>query len=260
MSILDLANEAKDVANTSGAGNDFQPPRAGVALLRLCSYIELGVFEGDWKGKKKLNKKVLVEFECVHPDHKIMDKDGGFRGYHKIYIRLNKSGHAKSRYMALFNKLNYDGQVTFTKDTIPALSRFLGHAFLGTIYHNEVGDKTYANLDKEGDFSIQAPRSPINDPTTGLPTGEYQDLDVPEMNATPRLFLWEAPGMPVSGYHKMWESIYIEGEKDDGSSKNWIQNTILSEENVALHGSKAEELFVENGELSNLAATDPSLA
>ena len=264
MSILDLASEAEDVVDTNAGGGDFKPPRPGVALLRLCSYIELGMYEGEWKGKKKQNKKCIVEFELVHDDHKIINKEGVFIGYHKIYVRLNKSGHVKSKYMALFNRLNYDGKVKYTKDTIPALSKFLGQPFLGTVVHNAYKEKIYANLDKDGDFLISAPRTPVNDAATGLPTGEYKDLVIPEMNVKPRLFLWESPGMSNSGYHTMWESIYIDGDKDDGTSKNWIQNTIKSEENIALPGSIAEQLFVEDGELSNLGSKilteDPSLA
>lgn len=256
MSIYDIATEAEDVKD-SGGGGDFKPPRAGVALLRLCSYIELGVHEGEWKGKKKQNKKILIEFECVHPDHKIVGNDGSFKGYHKVFVRLNKSGHVKSKYMALFNKLNHDGKIHVDKDRIPNMGKFLGDAFLGTIFHNEYKGKIYANLDQDGVYSIQAPKSPVMD--MGVPTGEYQDIVVPEMNAQPRLFLWEAPGMSNSAYHEMWESISIEGEKDDGTSKNWIQNIILSEENIALPGSKAEEMFVEKGQL-DFKIEDPSLA
>ena len=260
MDLLDLASDAKDVVDTNAGGMVFEPPREGIALLRLCSVIELGVHAGEWKGKAKQLKKVLVEFELVHPDHKILGKDGTFKRYHKITVRLNKSGHVKSKYMALFNKLNYDGVVQFNKDTIPAMSKFLGQAFLGQVYHNPYKEKVYANLDKDGDFSISAPRTALT--SMGLPTGEYEDIPVPEMNAKIRLFLWEAPDMPSSGYHKMWESIYIDGEKDDGTSKNWIQNLILSDENIALSGSKAEELFIEGGALSNLdpnATLDPAL-
>lgn len=258
MSLIDIANETQDVVDTKAGSGDFKPPREGVALLRLCSLIELGTYAGEWKGKAKENKKVLIEFELVHPDHKIIGNDGSFKGYHRVMVRVNKSGHVKSKYMALFNNLNYDGTVHFEKDTIPALSRFLGHAFLGTIYHNLYKEKVYANLDKDGVYSIGAPRSPLTN--LGMPTGEYEDIPVPEMNVKPKLFMWEAPGMPDSGYKSMWASLYIEGEKDDGSSKNWIQDLMLSAENIALPGSKVEELFLENGELSDLSLGDPSLA
>lgn len=258
MSLIDIANEAQDVVDTKAGGGDFKPPREGVALLRLCSYIELGTYAGEWKGKPKQNQKVLIEFELVHPDHKIVGNDGSFKGYHRVMVRINKSGHAKSKYMAVFNRLNHDGSVHFEKDTIPSIGRFLGKAFLGTIFHNVYKEKTYANLDRDGDFAIGAPRSAVT--SMGVPTGEFTDIPVPEMNVKPRLFLWDSPGMTDSAYQGMWESIFIDGEKDDGTSKNWIQNLILSNENVALPGSKVEELFVENGELSDLSLSDPSLA
>jgi hypothetical protein len=42
----------------------------------------------------------------------------------------------------------------------------------------------------------------------------------------------------------MWSSVAIKGEKKDGTPyKNWIQEAILSPENVALPGSRAERLF-----------------
>jgi len=131
------------------------------------------------------------------------------------------------------------------------LGKFLGKPFFGQIYHNEYQGKTYANLDKDGDFSISAPKSPVME--MGVPTGKYDEIPVPEMAVPPRLFLWEAPGITSAQYHEMWDSIYIEGEKDDGTSKNWIQNMILSEDNIALPGSKAEELFTKAEGLADLS-------
>lgn len=249
MSLLDIANEAED-AKASGGGIDFKPPREGVALLRMCSYIETGVFEGEWKGKKKINNKVLVEFELVHPDHKILRADGTFASYHRIWVRLNRSGNAKSKYMQLFNKMNYDGRVSTNKKNIPGMYKFLNEPFMGQVYHNEYKEKTYANLDLDGLFSVTAARNPVLE--MGMPTGRYEDIPVPEMSVQPRLFLWESKNMSDTNYMSMWDSIYIEGEKEDGSSKNWIQETILSPDNIALPGSQAERLFVEHGALDNL--------
>lgn len=249
MGIVDIAQNAEDVVDPSSGGGGFEPPREGIALLRMCSYIELGLYEAEWKGKKKVQKKVLVEFELLHPDHKIIGADKQFKGYHRIMVRLNKSGYDKSKYMKLFNKMNYDGSVPQTDGKIPALSRFLGKPFMGQVFHSPWKEKIYSNIDKDGDFFIGAPHAPVTDPDTGMPTGTYRDILVPEMNVAPRMFLWEAPGMSKSNYHEMWESIYIEGEKQDGSSKNWIQEQILSVENIALEGSVAEDLFLEKGAL-----------
>lgn len=258
MGIVDIAQGAEDVADHAGGKKAFEPAREGIALLRMCSYIELGEYTTEWKGKKKVSRKVLVEFELVHPDHKIIGQDGQFKGYYKVTVRLNKSGFDKSKYMKLFNKMNFDGSVPHTDGKIPALSKFLGKPFLGQVFNNTWKEKIYTNLDKDGDFFIGAPKAPETDPGTGMPTGLYRDITVPEMNAVPRMFLWESPGMSKSNYHEMWESIYIEGEKDDGTSKNWIQLQILSEENIGLPGSVAEDLFLEKGALE-MRAEDPAV-
>jgi hypothetical protein len=258
MSIYDIASQAEDVTDEKAGGGKWEPARAGVALMRMCSYIELGMYEAEWKGKVKHQHKVLVEFELLHPDHKIIGKDGGFKGYHKVMVRLSKSGFDKSNYMKLFSKMNYSGSVPTEKDKIPALSRFLGKPFLGQVFHNVVGDKTYCNLNKDGEYHIGAAVSPVVDPATGMPTGESTAITVPEMDAQPRLFLWEAPGMSKSNYHAMWDTIYIEGEKEDGTTKNWIQELILSPENLELPGSVAEELFKE-GEVLHLMGEDPDV-
>jgi hypothetical protein len=258
MSIYDIANQAEDVVDEKAGSGKWEPARAGVALMRMCSYIELGVFEAEWKGKVKQQHKVLVEFELLHPDHKIIGKDGGFKGYHKIMVRLAKSGFDKSNYMKLFSKLNYSGSVPTEEGKIPALSRFLGQPFLGQVFHNVVGDKTYCNISKDGEYHIGAAQTPLTDEVTGLPTGQFKALVVPEMNAEPRLFLWEAPGMSKTNYHQMWDTLYIEGEKDDGSSKNWIQELIISPENLELPGSVAQEIFVE-GDVLPFKAEDPDV-
>lgn len=261
MSLLDLAHEAEDAKDEKASGNRVRTlPREGVALLRMCSYIETGVFKGEWKGAERINAKVLVEFELVHPDHKIMSEDGQQLGYHRIWVRLNKSGHEKGNYMKFFKKLNYDNKVKVKKKRIPNMSKFLGDGFLGQVYHNVSGDKTYANLDSDGVYSIRAPRTQVQDAATNMPTDEWKDIVVPEMSVKPKLFLWESPNMSDSNYMSMFESIYIEGEYE-GKSKNWIQDTILSPENIALPGSTAERLFVEHRAFDSdfVTEVDPAL-
>jgi hypothetical protein len=257
MNIYDIANQANDVKDNNTGPIKFEPPREGVALMRMCSYIELGLFETEWKGKKKNKHKCIVEFELLHPDHKIM-RDGVFKGYHKIMVKLAKSGFEKSNYMKLFTKLNYAGSVATEEGKIPALSRFLGMPFMGTVFHNPWKEKVFANISKDGEYFIGAAQTPVMDETTGLPTQQYRPVVVPEMNALPRLFLWEAPEMSKSDYHAMWETLYIEGERDDGTSKNWIQEIILSPENLELPGSMAEQCFVE-GSVLPFKAEDTSV-
>lgn len=258
MSLFDIAAEANDVVLSTG-NSGWTPAREGIALMRLCSYIELGLYETEWQGKVKTARKVLVEFELLHEDHRIIGNDGTFKGHHRISLRLNKSDFNKSNYMKVFNKLNYEHTVSVGKGVAPALSKFLGEPYLGTVIHNKNGDKTYANLSKDGEYFINPPMVPETDPVTGLPTGKNKLIEIPPMSATPRLFLWEAPGATEAQVREMWDSIYIDGEKEDGTSKNWIQNQILSEENLELHGSMVEELFLEKGALSGVTLQNTAL-
>ena len=260
MSLLDIAQSHTDSsAGVTGTGGSFETPREGIALLRMCSYIEFGLFETEWQGKKKTQRKVMVEFELLHDDHKIKGTDGSFKGYHRISIRLSKSNFEKSNYMKVFNKLNYKGTVHVAKGSTPNLSVFLGEPYLGQVVHNVNGDKTYANLSKDGEYFINPPRMDVFDPNTGMPTGKTKEIDIPMLNTDIRLFLWEEPSVSNAEYHEMWDSIYIEGEKEDGTSRNWIQNQILSPENLELPGSRAEGLFIEKGALGGITVENTEL-
>ena len=241
MSILDIANKVADEKGSSQR-TKIEPPREGIALFRMCSVLEMGVVESEWAGKKKQNRRVIVEFELVHPDHMVKDDEGKFKYYPKCRLYLNKSGFDKSKYMKLFNKLNYDGSVHVEPNGIPPMSRFLGKGFLGYVHHKQSGERTFVNMEKDGEYTIGAPRTSETD-DMGMPTGRYRNVSVPAMEAPMKLFLWEPEGITDAEYREMWDSIYIEGEYD-GKSKNWIQDAIMSEDNIAFPGSRAEALFV----------------
>jgi hypothetical protein len=223
---------------------------------------------GEWAGKPKQNKPVSLVFELTHPRHAIRkkaegDPEGGpftgdFIRNHDVTVRLNKSNSDRSKYMKLFNKLNYDGAVATPAGKVPSFASFLNKPFYGAIHHNEGKDgKVYVNLDKDGEYTIGAPKMPELD-SVGTPTGSYKVIPVPEMNGEQRCFLWET-GVSDEVYKTMWDSIAIVGEKKDGTPfKNWIQEAILSEENVALPGSRAERLFAANAE--EVAALEEDLA
>ena len=237
MSILDIAQQVKDTPDNAGVKRDFSPPREGVALMRMTSVIEMGEVMSEWKGVEKKNRKVIVEFELLHPDHAIKNSEGELVRYHTLLVYLNKSGFDKSKYMKLFNKLNYDGSVHVEKGSIPPMSRFLGKPFLGHIHHNpsKDGKKVYVNLNKGDDYTIGAPRVPVQD-EMGVPTGEFKDVPVPAMHMDPRLFLWEPLGITDEQYAEMWASIHVDG-------RNWFQEQIMGPDNVAWEGSRAQALF-----------------
>ena len=227
-------------------GSFEQPvPEEGIALFRLREVLEFGSKDTEFKGVAKVSKPVSLVFELVHPRHAInRNDDGSFLRNHEVTVRLNKSNNDRAKYMKLFNKLNYDGAVATPAGTIPSFAAFLGKPFYGNVHANVslANGKTYINLDKDGEYTIGAPRVAATD-DMGAPTGEFNTIPVPEMNGAQKCFLWET-GVDDATYKAMWESIAIVGEKKDGTPyKNWIQEAILSPENVALPGSRAESLF-----------------
>jgi hypothetical protein len=241
-------------------GSFEQPvPEEGIALFRLREVLEFGSKDSDFKGVAKVVKPVSLVFELVHPRHAInRNDDGSFLRNHEVTVRLNKSNNDRAKYMKLFNKLNYDGAVATPAGTIPSFAAFLGKPFYGNVHANvsPANGKTYINLDKDGEYTIGAPRVAATD-DMGAPTGEFNTIPVPEMNGAQKCFLWET-GVDDATYKAMWESVAIVGEKKDGTPyKNWIQEAILSHENVALPGSRAERLF-SFGEIDLSAAMAPT--
>ena len=227
-------------------GSFEQPvPEEGIALFRLREVLEFGSKDTEFKGVAKVSKPVSLVFELVHPRHAInRNDDGSFLRNHEVTVRLNKSNNDRAKYMKLFNKLNYDGAVATPAGTIPSFAAFLGKPFYGNVHANVslANGKTYINLDKDGEYTIGAPRVAATD-DMGAPTGEFNTIPVPEMNGSQRCFLWET-GVSDDVYKAMWESVAIVGEKKDGTPyRNWIQEAILSVENIALPGSRAESLF-----------------
>ena len=218
--------DARDVSKEAKGGFDRKPAREGVALFRLRSYIETGqhtVKKGQGKGK--VQQWADLEFELVHPDHMIGPDDKKFPD--TIRVRdLNVSMNPKASYFKLFKAMNYDGQYT-------SFAQMLGHGFLGRVVHNVVGDNTYVNMRDDGNWLIGRPSytpDPINAPETVV------EVPVPELHGDVQLFLWEAPGIDAPMVQKMWDSIEIIGEKEDGTPyKNWIQEKVRS--NMEWEGS-----------------------
>lgn len=186
--------------------------REGVALLRLRDYLELGLKQPK-NPEYKPAKQVRLTFELLHPDHMITGKkaDGtefAFPDTLNVYLNV---GGPTSRFGKLFAKLNYDGSAVH-------FAQLVGKGFMGQIFHN--GD--YVNISNaDGEWTIGAPE--FRDPMTNVIT----QVDVPEMDGTPKVFIYDHPDMSDADIQEMWDGIFIEGENQDGKSKNWIQNAIM---------------------------------
>jgi hypothetical protein len=217
-------------------------PRAGVALLRFVSYIELGRQEPRKGSGYKPALKVLLEFELNHPDH-MVEIDGN-KVPQRISIRLNKGKTSKSGFRKLFNLMNKACGGTYTH-----FVQMLGKPFLGEIFHNssEDGKKTYANLDDNGAYSLKAPVQ------IDALTNKQTPIPVAEVHGDLKAFLWENPSIEDEQIIEMWNSIYIEGTREvvdeatkekTEKSKNWIQETIMA--NLDWEGSTTQALTQEH--------------
>jgi hypothetical protein len=210
-------------------------PRAGVALFRLLSYVELGRHESKNPSHKPALGTMLT-FELSHPDHMI--EINGKMVPSQISVRLNKGATNKSGYKKLFNVMN-----AACGNKYNHFIQMIGSAFLGEIFHNESGEgdkkKVYANIDKDGAWSLKAPIQ------VDALTNTQTPIPVPELVGTPSAFLWENKTTSDADYKELWDSIYIEGtrtnDKNEEVSKNWIQERIM--ENIEWEGSAAQALF-----------------
>ena len=221
MDISALANsavESDDLTKSQSFVREL--PRAGVALFRLRDYIETGRHESPNPAYKPA-LKVMMVFELLHPDH--LTEIGGEKVPMTVTVRVNKGTTAKSGYKKLFNVMNDaagGGKQHFVQ--------MIGQPFLGELFHNVVGAgdkaKTYVNIDKDGAWSLKAPVQvdAINNTSTTIP--------VPELHGTPRVFLWENKSLTEAQVTEMWDTLFIDGTRQDKDgvevSKNWIQEVI----------------------------------
>lgn len=222
-------------------------PKEGLALLRLRDYIETGRHEAK-NPQHKPSLKVLLVFELSHPNHMI--EVDGKKVPQTITVRVNKTYSDKGKYAPLFKAMNrcFGNQYKH-------FVQMIGKPMLGRVYHEEYEGKKYANLNIDGAWSFQPPVQ--EDAITGTTT----PVPVPELHGTPKVFLWEADGLSDQQIIEMWNSIYIEGTRQNDKgveiSKNWIQEAIM--ENIEWEGSTVQALTQEHISLDD-ETVKPTLA
>lgn len=250
------AIESEDL--TKDAVYKRELPKAGPAFLRLREYLELGRHKPKNPQHKPALKAVLI-FELSHPNH-LIEMDGK-KVPQQFRVRINKGSTAKAGYKKLFNVMNLacgGGNQHFIQ--------MIDKPLMGTIYHKDSGEgaekQTYANLDLDGAWSIVEPvqHDFVNGTTTTVP--------IPELNGTPKVFLWENKTVSDEDIVEMWNSIHIEGtrevpDKVSGGtkemSKNWVQESIM--ENLEWEGSTTQALTQEHVTLDDYeTGSDNALA
>lgn len=195
-------------------------PRAGVHLARLVEYIEVGDQDSGQYGIKKNNMR--LGFELLSKDD-IFEHDGKKCSPVFRTFDIPASGSPKAKSYKLFTRINY-----LQKEGITSFAQLIGTPVLIKIVHKtSAKGKERAELDM--DYSTYAPvkMDPI--------TGDAEDVPVPEQINDSKVFLWAAPTT------ESWDTLYIDGTNDDGSSKNFIQNMIKGAENFS--GSPLEKML-----------------
>lgn len=235
------AAAVSDQTKTVAGGGDYTPPAEGACKLRLVGYIELGKHEKTFKGVKKLQDMVRLEFEVSGPKHPPIEVDGVKKPI-IVSIEENLSLNEKARFAKLFARMNYAGKYTHASQMVLATE-----AFKARIVHRKYAKSGEAKDDatkwtgvavelydkKTEAFTIEPPRIPERD-AEGLETGNFTPMAVEPALTSPRLFIWNADDK-----HQLaqWSTLFIDGEyeeRKDASgkvtapkkSKNVLQNRI----------------------------------
>lgn len=255
-----MANEAaaaQDFTQTT-EGKEFKKelPDAGICLLRLREYIEMGLCSCASKTypDKKPAKKARFVFEVVTPRHvkTVVNEQTKeeTRIAPSIAVTCPISDNVKSNFIKLFKQLNWDGKLTH-----PAQA--LGRGYLAEIIHageskgeiNKDNPAKYANIQRDGVYTLQPPRK------VDALAGTSEDLAVPELINPKKMFLWDKPNKAC------WDSLYIdgtytkgEGDKAEEVSKNWIQEMLM--EALDFEGSPLYQML--NGGELDLPTSAPT--
>ena len=235
MSIEALLAQANAAAETSADMNEAVKGGSGARLLpegyafgRLVEYVELGKHPQEFAGvAKEPSLEVQLAFALWGQGYQ---NDDGTPYIVRPY-RFAVSRNEKARAFKLFKALNW-------KNTAKTFAQLLSQAYLVKIV-NQAKSKTDATLVSRIDFAGFLP--PI-DPVTKAP------YNIPDADPSLyKLFLWDYPSKTA------WDSMYVEGKFDDGNSKNFNQEYILSATDFA--GSALDLLLSASGLALPTAAT-----
>lgn len=209
---VDMTEEQK-----GGGGGRLLPE--GYCLARCSGVIEFGLQPQEFEGKPTADAdEVQLEFAIWGEGYE--NEDGTPYVVRTWPFKVSRT--AKSNAFKLFKALNWQNQHTAWVD-------LLGEPIMLKIKHteNKTTKKKSSSIDTTGFL-------PPTDPLTKKP---YAIAEVPDDLF--RLFLWDNPTM------ECWDMLEIKGDNDEGKSKNFIQEKLLSAKNFA--GSALEELLLGNG-------------
>jgi hypothetical protein len=125
------------IAKSNGDGQSFQPAPAGVHQAVCVDVVDLGILDVTWQGVTKKQHKVNVAWQINE------DRDDG-KPY-LVFKRYTLSLHEKA---GLRKDLESWRGKKFTRDEEMGfdVERLIGANCLLNITHNQVADRTYANV------------------------------------------------------------------------------------------------------------------
>lgn len=234
MSYQDLLAEANAAAeecaidmSVAGEGGSFELVPEGPCLARLIGYVELGSHAGSFQGKPKPPKPTFYLYFALFGAQHQDPETGAPRIMRSRELTLDNNEKANA--FKTFAKMNYG-------KTAKSFAQLLNTPYLLTVTHTTKKDtagkeKMYANID------LLALAPPIN-----VMAGNAF-YDVPAVSDELfQLFLWDRPNP------EQWAKLYIEGQRDDGTSKNWLQDHIRKAVNFP--GSAVERMLIQGGQAS----------
>lgn len=221
---------------STGGGGRVYPE--GYAFARLVSYVEFGKQPREFQGQAKdpvltfrLGFAIWGQPPGQEETYHNADGTPGYIGTFDMYHGNNSKAGTK----VAFDKMNWTGKHKqfFT---------MLGEPFLLRIKVKEV-DGEGGKKRKVNRIDLKETLPP-RDPATGsaYPVPEVED------ESLYRLFLWNNP--TVEG----WDSLFIEGQSEEGKSKNWMQEKCY--EAVDFEGSALHQLLSGGAALPSLMAED----
>jgi hypothetical protein len=173
---------------------DYQPPDPGIAPARLVAYLEMGLHEEEFEGKKRDREKVDLVFELSGPNHEPRHQDRMIVPI-RISVQETLTLEPASSFINLFRTMNYAGKATH-------MVELLGEAFMVEVFHRKSkdGKKVYANLKGPNGYNIKG--TTVQDPLSG----KSVVIEVAPAITELRAFVWKLANKA------MWDSIHIAGE------------------------------------------------
>ena len=210
--LLALANQAAAVGpdmtevKSGGASKAFS---LGTAFATLVGYIEFGNHAQEFNGKPKapaLEVQLLWALTGTAMDGtKYCNDDGSPYIYRQYSFSISQNEKAKAH--LLFKKLNWKGTATH-------FAQLLGNSYLIPMAEE-------AKSKAEPLVKVVRPQFAGVLPPRDMITGAEYPVP-PVARELYRLFLWDFP--TVEG----WNSLHIEGKNDNGESKNFVQQKLVS--------------------------------